>query len=239
MDIPPKKILVVDDDSAVRNLIHRFLARQNFQIESAENGETALAMFEQFQPDLVILDVMLPDITGFDVCQQIKKKRPHVLVMLLTSLTDVQYQITGLEWADAYVSKPFHLSVLEKQVQALLRILHPSTPAQAQRLVFEKLVIDPTSREVTLDNQLVSLTPLEFDLLHFFAKYPKQAWSRQQLLKEVWGHEFPGEIRIVDVYIGQLRKKIQPNPSYPILIKTIRRFGYQFSPYPSSCISSQ
>ncbi len=232
MDIPPKKILVVDDDFAIRNLIRRFLAQQNFQIESAENGETALAIFEQFEPDLVILDVMLPDIMGFDVCQQIKKKRTDVLVMLLTSLTDVQSQLTGLEWADAYVPKPFHLPVLEKQVQALLRILYPPTPAQAQRLVFEKLVIDPLSREVTLDNQLVSLTPLEFDLLHFFARYPKQAWSRQQLLREVWGHKFPGEIRVVDVHIGQLRKKIQPYPGHPILIKTIRRFGYKFCPYP-------
>jgi DNA-binding response OmpR family regulator len=230
MDMAPKKILVVDDDPAVRTLIRRFLARQNFLIESAENGETALAVFEQFKPDLVILDVMLPDIMGFDVCQQIKKKRRNVLVMLLTSLTDVQYQITGLEWADAYVSKPFHLPVLEKQVQALLRILHPPTPAQSQRLVFEKLVIDPVNREVTLDNQLVSLTPLEFDLLHFFARYPNQACTRQQLLREVWGHEFPGEVRVVDVHIGQLRKKIQPNPSHPFLIKTIRRFGYKFSP---------
>jgi two-component system, OmpR family, response regulator len=232
-----KKILVVDDDSAVRNLIRRFLGRQNFQMESAEDGETALAIFERFNPDLVILDVMLPDIIGFDVCQQIKNKRTDVLVMLLTSLTDVQHQIIGLELADAYVPKPFHLDVLEKQVQALLRILYPLTPAKQPHLVFGKLMIDPVSREVTFDNKLIPLTTLEFDLLYFLAKHSRQAWSRQQLIKEVWGHDFLGEVRVVDVHIGQLRKKIEPNPNQVMFIHTIRSFGYKFNH--SCCAISQ
>lgn len=224
-----KKILVVDDDSAVRTLIRRFLGRQNFQMESAENGEMALAMFKRFQPDLVILDVMLPDIIGFDVCKQIKKERTDVLVMLLSSLTDAQSQINGLEIADAYALKPFHLAVLEKQVQALLRILYPLTPTKQPNLIFGKLMIDPASREVTFDNKLVPLTTLEFDLLYFLAKHSKQAWSRQQLIKEVWGHDFLGEMRVVDVHIGQLRRKIEPNPSQTMFIHTIRSFGYKFS----------
>ncbi len=224
-----KKILVVDDDPAIRDLLGRFFSRQNFQIESAENGETALTLFEKFNPDLIILDVMLPDIRGFDVCQQIKKIRTNVLVILLTSLTDVEHQVTGLQWADAYVTKPFHLPVLEKQVQALFRMLHYLTSTQSQSLVFEKLVIDPVSREVILDNQNVFLTPLEFDLLYCLAKHPKQAWSRQQLLQEVWGHEFLGEMRLVDVHVGQLRKKIEPNPNQPTFIKTIRGVGYKFN----------
>ncbi|HEY9708858.1 MAG TPA: response regulator transcription factor [Oculatellaceae cyanobacterium] len=223
-----KKILVVDDDSGVRNLLHRFFARKNFQVKSAESGNTALEMFEKFNPDLVILDVMLPDIIGFDVCKRIKRKRPDILVMLLTSLTDVQHQLTGLEWADAYISKPFHLEVLEKQVQALLRVLYLPNPAQTQPLVFDNLVINPVSREVTLDNQLVSLTSLEFDLLYFLAKHPQQAWSRSQLIREVWGHEFPGGLRVVDVHIGQLRKKIEPTLNQRIFIQTIQRFGYKF-----------
>lgn len=225
----PKKILVVDDDPAIRDLLGRFFSRQNFQIESAENGETALELFEKFNPDLIILDVMLPDIRGFDVCQKIKKIRTNVLVILLTSLTDVEHQIIGLEWADVYVTKPFHLPVLEKQVQALFRMLHSLTSTQPQSLVFEKLVIDPVSREVIFDNQNVSLTPLEFDLLYCLAKHPKRAWSREQLLQEVWGHEFLGEMRLVDVHVGQLRKKIEPNPNQPTFIKTIRSVGYKFS----------
>jgi DNA-binding response OmpR family regulator len=229
MDMALKKILVVDDDPAIRDLLGRFFSRQNFQIESAENGETALTLFEKFNPDLIILDVMLPDIRGFDVCQQIKKIRTNVLVILLTSLTDVEHQVTGLQWADAYVTKPFHLPVLEKQVQALFRMLHYLTSTQSQSLVFEKLVIDPVSREVILDNQNVFLTPLEFDLLYCLAKHPKQAWSRQQLLQEVWGHEFLGEMRLVDVHVGQLRKKIEPNPNQPTFIKTIRGVGYKFN----------
>jgi DNA-binding response OmpR family regulator len=229
MDMALKKILVVDDDPAIRDLLGRFFSRQNFQIESAENGETALALFEKFNPDLIILDVMLPDIRGFDVCQQIKKIRTNVLVILLTSLTDVEHQIIGLEWADAYVTKPFHLPVLEKQVQALFRMLHYLTSTQSQSLVFEKLVIDPVSREVTLDNQNVFLTPLEFDLLYCLAKHPKRVWRREELLQEVWGHEFLGEMRLVDVHVGQLRRKIEPNPNQPTFIKTIRGVGYKFN----------
>lgn len=223
-----KKILVVDDDSGVRNLLHRFLARKNFQVKSAVSGNTALEVFKSFNPDLVILDVMLPDIIGFDVCQRIKQKRTDILVMLLTSLTDVQYQLTGLEWADAYIFKPFHLEVLEKQVQALLRVLYLPNSTQTQPLVFDNLVINPVNREVTLDNQLISLTTLEFNLLYFLAKHPQQAWSRSQLIKEVWGYEFSGGLRVVDVHIGQLRKKIEPTPNQRIFIQTIQGFGYKF-----------
>ncbi len=226
-----KKILVVDDDPAIRNLLVRFFAQHNFKMAYAENGKTALAVCEQFNPDLVILDVMLPDIIGFEVCKQIKKSYTGIIVMLLTGLTAVEEQLTGLEWADAYVTKPFHLSVLEKQVQALFRLIQPPvTPAQRERLTFGNLVIDCQGREVTLDNQRLSLTALEFDLLHCLAQHPKQAWSREQLIKAVWGHEFIGELRLVDVHIGAIRRKIEPNRRKPIVIQTVRRFGYKFEP---------
>lgn len=229
--IAPKKILVVDDDPAIRNLVYRFLGQQNYLMESAGDGKTALARFEQFQPDLVILDVILPDIIGYEVCQQMKKSRTGTLVMLLTGLADVEHQVTGLEWADAYVTKPFHLRLLEKQVQALLRFLQPPVhPEERKRFVFEKLVIDPVSREVTFDNQIVSLTALEFDLLHFLAKHSKQALSRKDLIRDVWGHEFVADERVVDVHIGQIRRKLEPNISKPIFIHTVRGFGYKFEP---------
>lgn len=235
MTIALPKILVVDDDSAIRNLILGFFSQKNYQVESAKDGETALRLFEQYNPDLVILDVILPDIIGYTVCQRMKESRKSVLVIIVTSLTDVEHHVTGLELADAYVTKPFHLPVLEKQVQALWRLLQPPvtiTERQRQPLVFEKLVIDPMHCEVTLGNQVVSLTPLEFELLYCLAKHPKQPWKRDWLLREVWGDEFVGELRVVDVHLDQIRRKIEPNPSQPSLIQTVPGFGYKFEPPP-------
>jgi two-component system OmpR family response regulator len=227
----PKKILIVDDDAAIRKLIYRFLGQKNYQVEAAEDGRTALKRFEEFSPDLVILDVILPDIIGYEVCQEMKQRWGGTLVMLLTSLTDVEHHVTGLEWADAYLTKPFHLRVLEKQVQALLRLLpSPSTAAEREPLHFGKLMIDPMRREVSFDNRLISLTALEFDLLHFFARHPGRVCTRQQLIREVWDHEFVGDGRVVDVHIGQIRRKIEPDSTQPIYIRTSRGVGYLFDP---------
>lgn len=232
-DVARKKILVVDDDPAIRNLIYRFLtqSKQNYQIECAADGKNALEVFEQFQPDLVILDVILPDTIGFKICEEMKN-RTGVLVMLLTSLTDVKSQIIGLESADAYVTKPFYVEVLEKQVQALLRRIQPTpTAAQQQVVVLEKLAIDPVRREVTLNNQSISLTALEFDLLYFLASHPGRVWRRNELIREVWGYEHAGiegaEDRVVDVHIDQIRKKIEADASQPTLIQTVRKVGYK------------
>jgi len=233
-DVAAKKILIVEDDSATRNLIHRLLkhSKHNYQIESAIDGATALAAFDQFKPDLVILDVILPDTIGFKLCEQMKN-RLGVMVMMLTGLTDVKSQITGLEWADAYVTKPFYVEVLEKQVEAMLRRSDPSNippPKDPIILMLEKLVIDPASREVTLDNRVVSLTPLEFDLLHFLATHPNRVWRRKELMREVWGYEHSGiegaEDRVVDVHIGQIRKKIEL-PGQVKYIKTVHGVGYK------------
>ncbi|MCL1466547.1 response regulator transcription factor [Argonema galeatum] len=232
-DVARKKILVVDDDPAIRNLIYRFLtqSKQNYQIECAADGKNALEVFEQFHPDLVILDVILPDTIGFKICEEMKN-RTGVLVMLLTSLTDVKSQIIGFESADAYVTKPFYVEVLEKQVQALLRRIQPTpTPAQQQVLVLEKLAIDPVLREVTLNNQSIPLTALEFDLLYFLARHPGRVWRRKELIQEVWGYEHAGiegaEDRVVDVHIDQIRKKIEVDASQPTLIHTVRNVGYK------------
>ncbi|MFB2919927.1 winged helix-turn-helix domain-containing protein [Aerosakkonema funiforme] len=233
-DVPRRKILIVDDDPAIRNLIYRFLSqsKQNYQIECAADGQKAWDIFVQFQPDLVILDVILPDAIGFKLCEEMKS-RSDVLVMLLTSLTDVKSQVTGLESADAYVTKPFYVEVLEKQVQALLRRITVTVTAglQQQPLVLENLIIDPVSREVTLNNQTVLLTALEFNLLHFLASHPGKVWRRGELIREVWGYEHTGvegeEDRVVDVHIGQIRKKIELDASQPKLIQTVRNVGYK------------
>ena len=222
------KILVVDDDPSIRNLIQRFLSKQNYQVESAEDGKTALAVFEQFNPDLVILDVNLPDTIGYNLCQEMQN-RTKVFVLMLTSRADEADKIRGFsQGADDYLTKPFSLGELEVRVGAILKRQRVVTTAEKQRLVFDKLTIDPERREGTIDNQLIPLTALEFDLLRFLASHPGRVWRRSELIQEVWDYEYVGDQRVVDVHIGQIRKKIEIDVTQPILIQTVRGVGYKF-----------
>lgn len=222
------KILVVDDDPAIRNLIYRFLSQQKYQMESAEDGKTALARFEQFNPDLVILDVNLPDANGYNLCQEMQS-RTGVFVLLLTSRADEADKIRGFsQGADDYITKPFSLGELGVRVGAILKRQRVVTTAEQQRLVFEKLAIDPVRREVSLNDELVPLTALEFDLLHFLASHPNRVWRRSELIQEVWDYEYVGDQRVVDVHIGQIRKKIEIDATQPALIQTVRGVGYKF-----------
>jgi len=222
------KVLVVDDDSAVRNLIQRFLLQQNYQVESAEDGKMALAVFEQFNPDLVILDVNLPDVVGFNLCQEMQN-RSGVFVLLLTSRTDEADKIRGFsKGADDYLTKPFGLGELEVRVAAILRRQRVLANTEQQRLVFEKLIIDSVRREVMVNNETIPLTALEFDLLHFLASHPGRVWRRAELIQQVWDYEYVGDQRVVDVHIGQIRKKIEIDPTQSTLIQTIRGVGYKF-----------
>ncbi|MFM7366169.1 MAG: response regulator transcription factor [Cuspidothrix sp.] len=227
------KILLVDDDPAVRNLIQRFLLKQNYQVESAEDGKTALSMFERFNPNLVILDVNLPDVIGFNICQEMQN-RSGVFVLMLTSRTDEADKIRGFsKGADDYLTKPFGLGELEVRVAAILRRQRVLTNVEQQRLIFDKLTIDPIRREVLLNNEIIPVTALEFDLLHFLASHPGRVWRRTELIQEVWDYEYVGDQRVVDVHIGQIRKKIEIYPSQATLIQTIRGVGYKFeSPSP-------
>ena len=222
------KILIVDDDPSIRNLIQRFLSKQNYQVESAEDGRTALVKFEQFNPDLVILDVNLPDMIGYNLCQEMQN-RTKVFVLMLTSRADEADKIRGFsQGADDYLTKPFSLGELEVRLGAILKRQRNVGMASKQRLIFEKLVIDPERREVTLNNQLIPLTALEFELLCFLASHPGRVWRRSELIQEVWDYEYVGDQRVVDVHIGQIRKKIEIDATQPILIKTVRGVGYKF-----------
>ncbi len=230
MVMAPPKILVVDEDPAVRNLIQRFLIKQNYQVEAAEDGKTALNLFEQFNPDLVILDVNLPDTIGFNLCQEIQS-RNGVFVLMLTSRTDETDKIRGFsKGADDYLTKPFGLGELEVRVAAILRRQRVVTTAEQKRLIFDKLIIDPVRREVTLNDKPVNLTALEFDLLHFLAGHPGRVWRRAELIQEVWDYEYVGDQKVVDVHIGQIRQKIEIDASQPALIQTVRGVGYKFEP---------
>ena len=224
------KILVVDDDRAIRDLIQRFLTKLNYQVESAEDGRSALVVFEQFNPELVILDVNLPDVIGYNLCQEMQN-RTKVFVLMLTSRADEADKIRGFsQGADDYLTKPFSLAELQVRLGAILKRQRIVTTEQQQCLVFEKLVIDPQRREVTLNNTIIPLTALEFDLLRFLASHPGRVWRRAELIQEVWDYEYVGDQRVVDVHIGQIRKKIEIDSAQPDLIKTVRGVAYKFEP---------
>ncbi|MBK4729106.1 response regulator transcription factor [Oxynema sp. CENA135] len=224
----PAKILVVDDDPAIRNLIYRFLSQQEYQMESAEDGKKALESFEKFNPDLVILDVNLPDTTGYQLCQEMQK-RTGVFVLMLTSRTDEADKIRGFNLgADDYITKPFSLVELGARVGALLKRQRVVQTAEQPSLTFGAMCIDPVRREVTLNEKPVSLTALEFDLLYFLASHPGRVWRRSELLQEVWDYDYVGDQRVVDVHIGQIRRKIEPDTGSPSLIQTVRGVGYKF-----------
>lgn len=226
----PVKILVVDDDPAIRNLIHRFLSQQGYQVESGEDGQTGLELFEQLNPDLVVLDVNLPDTTGYKLCQEMQR-RTGVFVLMLTSRTDEADKMKGFaEGADDYITKPFSLVEIGARVAAILKRKRIVTPAEQQSLTFGQLLIDPVRREVILSNQIVALTALEFDLLYCLASKPGRVWRRSELLHEVWDYEYVGADRVVDVHIGQIRRKIEPDANQISMIQTVRGVGYKFEP---------
>jgi len=225
----PEKILVVDDDPAIRNLIHRFLSQQGYQVESGEDGQTGLELFEQLNPDLVVLDVNLPDTTGYKLCQEMQS-RTGVFVLMLTSRTDEADKMKGFaEGADDYITKPFSLVEIGARVAAILRrVRDKKHPPEPQSRVFGQLAIDPVRREVILAGQMVALTALEFDLLYCLASKPGRVWKRSELLQEVWDYEYVGADRVVDVHIGQIRRKIEPDSNQNSMIQTVRGVGYKF-----------
>jgi two-component system OmpR family response regulator len=197
-------------------------------MESAEDGKTAMTVFEQFNPDLVILDVNLPDANGYNLCKEMQE-RTDVFVLMLTSRTDEADKIKGFsQGADDYITKPFSLGELGVRVGAILKRQRIVTTAEQQCLAFNSLVIDPVRREVKLNEDIVPLTALEFDLLHFLASHPGRVWRRAELIQEVWDYEYVGDQRVVDVHIGQIRKKIEIDTSQPAVIQTVRGVGYKF-----------
>lgn len=229
----PAKLLVVDDDPAIRKLIHRYLSRQQYVLESAVDGRTALSLFDSFKPDLVILDVNLPDSTGYELCREMQS-RTGVYVLMLTSRSDEADKVRGFsQGADDYLTKPFSLVELGVRVGAILKRGRGGTRETSQpALTFGPLVIDPQSREVRLSNDVIGLTALEFNLLHFLASHAGKVWSRQELLQRVWDYDYVGDQRVVDVHIGQIRKKLEADSNFPMPIQTVRGVGYRFTPPP-------
>ncbi|WP_198648701.1 response regulator transcription factor [Cyanothece sp. BG0011] len=226
---PQPKILIVDDDPAICQLISRFFSYNNYHIESAADVRTARQLFQKLSPDLAILDVNLPDESGFSLCKEIRQT--GTLVLMLTCMTDTNYVLEGFEQgADDYLTKPFNLEILKAKIAALLKRrdggeVNLNTPNNC--ITIDELTIDPNRCEVTLNQEVLPLTSLEFELLYFLATHPNRVWERSDLISAVWGdhHEITVE-RKVDVHIGQIRKKI--NDLQGQRIKTIRGRGYMF-----------
>jgi DNA-binding response OmpR family regulator len=236
-------VLVVDDEPNIRDAVAYSLRREGIEVSLAVDGLDALRQARLLQPDLVVLDVMLPEMDGFEVCRTLRAEST-VPILVLSARGEASDRITGLEiGADDYLVKPFTMRELVARVKAMLRraaMPGPgSTPAPAaggglrDRAMANvvrsgDLVMDASKREAILDGEVLSLKPMEFDLLLYFARHPGVVLSRDALLREVWGYDYPVDTRTVDVHIRWLRQKIEPEPSEPVRIVTMRGLGYRF-----------
>jgi len=216
-------ILLVEDEPAVSASIRRRLTFEGFTVEVATTGHQGLEQVRSLQPQLVILDVMLPGLNGFEVAERLRHES-DVPILMLTARDSVQDRVTGLErGADDYLTKPFAIEELLARVRALLRRTQPREDNSC--MVVGHLSLDPLSREVTSGGQIVSLTPREFALLEHLMRHTRQVLRRDQIFEAVWGHDHLGESNVIDVYIRQLREKLESS-GQPRLIHTVRGVGY-------------
>jgi DNA-binding response OmpR family regulator len=233
LDAPPVtlRVLVIEDDPNVSEVVARYLAREGYQVETEADGAVGLARALDDPPDLVVLDLMLPSLTGLEVCRRLRAVAP-VPVIILTALGDEADRIAGLELgADDYVAKPFSPRELTARVRAVLRRAAAPLAVGSGPPVLRAgaLQVDTVAHEARLDGELVSLTAKEFDLLAHLMRHPRRAFRREQLLREVWGFEY-GDTSTVTVHVRRLREKIEPDPAAPRYVLTVWGVGYRFEP---------
>jgi len=224
------KILVIDDEQNIINLVTAYLQKEGYEVHTARDGPGGLDAARALKPDLIVLDVMLPGMDGIDVLTQLRRES-EVYVIMLTAKSEETDKIIGLSvGADDYLTKPFSPRELVARVKAALRRFgrQGSGAGESRVLAFKHVRIDVDARQVWKDDQAVELTTIEFDLLYALAEHRGRVLSREQLLERVWGHDFYGEERVVDVHLGHIRKKIEPDPAHPQLIVTVRGVGYRF-----------
>lgn len=222
-----RQVLVVDDEPGIRCVLRGYLEAEGLEVAEAPTGESAIAQVRQSAPALVLLDVMLPDVDGIEVLRRLRTFS-DVYVVLVTARTEELDKLVGLGvGADDYVTKPFSPREVVARVKAVLR-RGRAAGEEDERLVFDRLVVDPAAREVDIDGRTVTLSALEFDLLVALAGSPGRVFSRRQLLERVWGYDFYGDERVVDVHIRSLRKHLHDDASAPHVIGTLRGVGYKF-----------
>jgi len=223
--VSPAKILVVDDEQSILNLATAYLQKEGYEMHTAMDGPSALKAVRAFKPDLVVLDIMLPGMDGLEVLSHLRRES-DVYVILLTARSEEADKVIGLSvGADDYLTKPFSPRELVARVKAALRRLRAgATLSSAEVLAFRRVRIDAGSRQVWLNDELVELTTIEFDLLKTLAEHHGKVLSREQLLERVWGYDYYGEIRVVDVHVGHIRQKLGEE-----FITTVRGVGYRFN----------
>lgn len=216
-------ILLIEDDPRLAEFIEAELSLEGYQVTVAANGMLGLSMARDIQPNLLILDWMLPGISGLDLCMRLRNTGIQVPIIMLTAKDEVPDRVRGLNaGADDYVTKPFSIEELLARVKARLRRNHPESP---DVLEFEDLKLNRLTREVYRNHQLIELTAKEFDLLEFLLRYSRQVVTRDQILENVWGYDFMGESNIIEVYIRALRIKLEAN-NPKRLLHTVRGIGY-------------
>jgi len=225
-------ILIVDDEENIRNLVSAYLRAEGYTVHAAEDGPGALKAARAFKPNLIVLDVMLPGMDGLEVLQTLRRES-DVYVIMLTAKSEETDKVIGLSvGADDYLTKPFSPRELVARIKAALRRYGQTSSTENAPLTFERLRIDGDARRAWVDDEEIALTAIEFDLLHALARRHGRALSREQLLQDVWGYDFYGEDRVVDVHLGRIRKKIETDPAHPRLIATVRGVGYRFEDTP-------
>ncbi len=223
------RILVVEDEPTVAEVIDRYLRRDGYDVNVAHDGIEAMEAYDRFQPDLVVLDVMLPGLDGIEVCRRIRSRATTPIIML-TARGDEIDKLVGLQiGADDYVTKPFSPRELAARVKAVLR-RSAAVPQDGDALRFNGLRISGRTRTVEDERGVITLTAREFDLLFFLARHAGQVFSRDQLLDNVWDYEFPGDAGTVTVHMRRLRSKVETDPSRPRHLKTVWGVGYKFEP---------
>ena len=224
-----KRILVVDDEKLIVKGIRFSLEQDGMEVDSAYDGKEALKMAENGFYDAILLDVMLPEMNGFEVCQQIREFS-DVPIIMLTAKGDDMDKILGLEYgADDYITKPFNILEVKARIKAILRRSSKMSSRDDHKTVsYNGLTLDSESRRVTVNGREVNLTAKEFDVLELLVFNPNKVYSRDALLSTIWGYDYPGDVRTVDVHIRRLREKIESNSSEPQYIQTKWGVGYFF-----------
>lgn len=223
------KVLVVEDEASIRKFIAINLERSGFDVLEADNGEKALEMAAAYKPAVMVLDVMLPGIDGFHVCTRLRAEMPELIIIMLTARGQDIDKITGLELgADDYMVKPFNPRELTARIRTILRRAENPKTSDSAPLAYKNLLMDLNSQKFFKDNMEIELTPTEFSVLKMFMSNVGRALSRNELFNSVWGKNYFGDLKTLDVYIRRIREKIEENPSKPQYIETVWGFGYRW-----------
>ncbi len=225
-----RRILIVEDEAVIRKAIRMACEKEGYEVVEAENGTEGLHLPESSRPDLILLDLMLPDISGFDVCREVRKSGSGVPIIILSAKSEEIDIVVGLEiGADDYITKPFRARELLARIAAHLRRVRQDEHGSDGRLEFKDLSINLNERRVFKKGNEVELTHTEFDLLAFLASNSGMVLSREKILNHVWGYEYPIETRVIDVHVRNLRRKIENDPGRPFFILAVPGIGYRFT----------